>query len=193
MQTVGIGVLMSDTGEKARSLQHWADLGIIHAEPDTDKKGRGRYREFVVEPYFGERKWALVASGLNALRIPLGEVRAIVERLRLLWSPDWYGEEGITETVKMNRFRASPFYLALAGGGDVLLFTGISYKDGKTIINNSFLPPITDEILSPTSGKIVHPTGAEILGQFRNFMSEHPSAYCLNLTKAFAPLRGAGV
>lgn len=76
--TIGLKTLIAHTNESARALQYWSDLGIIRAEPTTDKKGRGRHREYQVD----ELNFALIAAQLNKLRIPLGDVRAIVGRFR---------------------------------------------------------------------------------------------------------------
>ncbi len=148
MNTVGISVLMADTGEKARALQHWSDIGILRAEPDTDKKGRGRYREYVAEPYFGERKWALVASALNELRIPLGEIRSIVDNLRAFGGPN-FEEAEKSKQIAINKFRVSFFYKALAGDGDVIVLIGQSMVDGRACIDHCFLPAIGDATLRP--------------------------------------------
>ncbi len=176
METKGIGVLIKDTGEKARALQHWSDLGILHAVPDTDKKGRGRYREYVAAPYHGERKWALVASALNNLRVPLGEIRSIVDVMRKVGEPDSRG--------------SSLFDAALTGRGDALVLIGKSMLDGKTCIDHCFMPAITEKTLAPPPpGAKVDPAAEKILGMVATFMSEHSSAYSLNLTKIFEPLR----
>src|SRR4051794_40789122 len=81
-QTVSMNVLREDTGEGAPTLQHWANLGILRAEPDTDGQGRGRHRAFNAEPYFGERKWALLASALHRYRIPANDIHRVIEALR---------------------------------------------------------------------------------------------------------------
>src|SRR3954453_11343674 len=81
-QTVSMNVLREDTGEGAPTLQHWANLGILRAEPDTDKQGRGRHRAFNAKPYFGERKGAVIAAALNRYRVPASDIRKIIDALR---------------------------------------------------------------------------------------------------------------
>src|SRR3954467_6637852 len=137
VNTVNIGVLVEDTGETPRTLQHWSDLGILHPLPATDKRGRGYYREFSSEPHHGERAWALVASALSKLRIPLGELRRIVDTLR-------------------PRIGSYPLYQALTTENDVLLLvkvdlasdkaasTGIE-KDAGTGVFLQLSPPLTPE------------------------------------------------
>lgn len=80
--TCTIGDLIFDTGEKARAIQHWSDLGILRPESETDKRGRGIARAYRVEPLFGERKYALIASAMNEWRLPLADVKHIVNLLR---------------------------------------------------------------------------------------------------------------
>lgn len=38
--------IASATGAKPRTVQLWADAGVIVAEPGTDREGSGRHREF---------------------------------------------------------------------------------------------------------------------------------------------------
>ena len=182
MRTVGIGVLMADTGEKARALQHWSDLGVIHAEADTDKKGRGRYREYAAEPYFGERKFALIASALNKLRIPLGEMRSIVDVFR------GYGRPASDEITAVNKFKISFFYQALYGRGVVLVLIGKLEQEGKDVLDLHFIPAVSENTISPPPNVISRP-GELPLQMIYGAMEMHESAYCLNLTKVFAPLR----
>src|SRR3954468_17881312 len=81
-ETCGTGVLVEDTGETARTLQHWSDLGILEPLPGTHKQGRGVQREFPADLPHGERTWALIASALNKRRIALGEIKLIISNLR---------------------------------------------------------------------------------------------------------------
>ena len=187
MQTAGISVLMADTGERARAIQHWSDLGILHAQADTDRKGRGRYREYAVEPYFGERKWALIASALNKLRIPLGDMRSIVDVMRQHGGPV-LNDTGISKRSAINKFEVSFFYQSLIGNGDVLCLIAIA--ESKMRIRLCFTPAIRAEILSPPRNVEFDPSAEFILRMIHEFVAEHESSYCLNLTKVFAPLRG---
>lgn len=174
MRTVGIAVLMADTGEKARALQHWSDLLIIRAEPDTDKQGRGRHREYLAEPFYGERKWALLAAALNSLRIPLGEVRKVVDMMRTYGEPR--AENGESEQIALNKFQVSSFYAALTGRGPVWLMIGTSTHEGKPCLDISLTSTMTANSA----------LGIEMVS---DFMAKHKAACILNLTDVFAPLR----
>jgi hypothetical protein len=82
-ETVGIGVLVEDTGETARTLQHWCDLGVLKPLPGTHKRGRGVAREFPAAfPTYEERSMALIASRLNRLRIPLAIIKRATQLFR---------------------------------------------------------------------------------------------------------------
>jgi hypothetical protein len=66
------------TGAKRRSLQLWADAGVIEAEPSTDRAGTGTHRRF-------SREQAIVACivrGFAERQMAIGELLAIAERLR---------------------------------------------------------------------------------------------------------------
>lgn len=196
--TVGMSVLLDDTGEKPRALQHWADLGIIQAEADTDKRGRGRYREFKAAPYWGERKWALVASALAQLRIPMGDVRKITDWLRRYGSPDAGGyvypddDTDPPEHMKEHRFKGGFFYRALTTDEDVILLLNLNNTDPASLgVYMHFTPPIRDEMFNPPAGvKVVHPTPGFVLQNLVSFSTKFNRGYYLNLTSVFAPLRG---
>lgn len=188
MRTVGINVLIADTGEKARSLQHWSDLGILRAEADTDKKGRGRYREYAAEPYFGERKWALVAAELNKFRIPLGEMRSIVDLMRKYGEPD-FSQTDKSEREAIVRFQMSPFFKAIAGDREALILIGKSMREERQSIDLCWLPPISEEMLRPRDAIVIESPELLFMRMLADFMREHAGAHCLNLSKIFEPLR----
>jgi hypothetical protein len=179
---------MADTGEKARALQHWSDLGILRAEADTDKKGRGRYREYAVEPYFGERRWALVAAELNKFRIPLGEMRSIIDILRKCGEPD-FSLPNQSEREAINRFQISPFFKAIAGDGEALILIGKSVRDGRHCIGLCWLPSISEDMLRPRDVIVLESPELLFMRMLTDFMREHAGAHCLNLSKIFEPLR----
>lgn len=82
---VNMGVLVEDTGETARVLQHMSDLGILKPDPDTHKQGRGTHRNFVASPpTYGERSMALIATAINRkVRLPLAITKEITDALRM--------------------------------------------------------------------------------------------------------------
>src|SRR5690349_17764435 len=86
-KAVQIGVLVGDTGEKPRTIQHWSDLGILRPQPVSDKRGRGNYRTYRAEPYYGERTYALLASAYAERRLPLGDIRHLIYAERLMLDP----------------------------------------------------------------------------------------------------------
>jgi hypothetical protein len=179
---------MADTGEKARAIQHWSDLGILRAETDTDKKGRGRYREYAVEPYFGERKWALIAAELNKFRIPLGEMRSIIDMMRTYGAPD-FSKPDQSEGEAIIRFQMSEFYKAIAGDDEVLVLIGKSIREGRHCIDLFWLPSISEDMLGPRDAVVLESPEMRFMRMLTDFMREHAGAHCLNLSKVFAPLR----
>lgn len=78
LPTCTLAALVADTGETPRALNHWTDIGILRAERTSDRKGRGNRR---VYPDC-ERKYALVASAINRLRLPLADVKVMIDQLR---------------------------------------------------------------------------------------------------------------
>jgi hypothetical protein len=177
VQKVGIGVLVGDTGERQRTLQHWSDLGILRPEPATDKRGRGYYREFQAAPYGGERAWALLASALSKLRIPLSDVKRVVEIFR-------------SERDKAERL--SPLIAALTGDDDVFFLASIDLNWGAASEPAHFLYtlPISSDLLEPAPDVLErYPSPESVLSMLVKFSRERPQACFLNLTKIFEPLR----
>ena len=69
------------TGAKRRSLQLWADAGVIQAEQGTNRAGTGRHRRF-------SREQAIVACivrGFAERQMAIGELVTIAERIRELF------------------------------------------------------------------------------------------------------------
>ena len=69
------------TGAKRRSLQLWADAGVIQAEQGTNRAGTGRHRLF-------SREQAIVACiirGFAERQMAIGELLAIAEKIRELF------------------------------------------------------------------------------------------------------------
>lgn len=113
-ETVGVGVLAADTGESVRTLQHWSDLGILQPLEATHKQGRGYHREFPAGLPHGERTWALIASALNRIRIPLADIKRTVSNLR--WDAEREAKAG-NETIYGRAIAGHPIVLFLAKDG----------------------------------------------------------------------------
>jgi len=176
--TVSIRTLADDTGESIRSLQNWCDLGVLVAEPSTEKKGRGYHRVFKDD----ERKWALLAAALNRLRVPLGDVAQFLKELRHRHRPEFFG----TGKNAVHRFNASVMARALKSSGDVFMMLCLRPHEGKLLVRVSLQPPL--EMMNPDE-----PGAAEFLAEFVaqqiEFTHENPGCYFLNLSQIWAPLR----
>ncbi|MCS3449552.1 hypothetical protein M2222_001627 [Bradyrhizobium elkanii] len=99
MDSYSLRDLVEVTGAKRRSLQLWADAGVILAERGTQRAGTGTHRQF-------SRREAIVACIIRPLaerQIAIGELLALSDRIRLaiVMSPD-------------------PFEAAIAGGGETI-------------------------------------------------------------------------
>jgi DNA-binding transcriptional MerR regulator len=169
---VGIGVLAADTGETVRALQHWCDLGVLVAEPATEKKGRGYHREFKSD----ERKWALLASALNKLRVPLTDIAKYLRVLRDYYRVENYGADDMRNALR--RFNASPMSRALKSDFDVFLMLSLQTDTNGLEIKMKLFEPIHDVS--------VH---SRTLKEQMRFSRENPQSYFLNLTQIWAPLR----
>lgn len=178
---VTISALAEDTGEKARTLQHWSDVGILRPVPHSHHQGRGFYREFPAEPLFGERIWALLASSFAKLRIPLGEIKIVTDELRIQTASDRYKSR--------RSFEASPFYRAIRGDGEVILLASLARPGSELDMRLKFLAPITPDMLEQHPQKATYPHATTELGETLRFLHENPQALILNLTSIFAPLR----
>jgi DNA-binding transcriptional MerR regulator len=197
-EIVNIGVLAADTGEAARTLQHWSDLGILRPRATTDKRGRGYYREFVASPFHGERVWALVASALAKLRVPLGDIRRVMDFLRLQLDPNLFRRSDETNTrASQRRFKASPFFSALTAENPVLVLLRVdpsASAQQSTGVFVRFLPSITPDLIRPTAGEAGFlarsPSVEEIVRDQIAFLETHGGqGHLLNLTRILAPLR----
>jgi len=175
MATVSIRTLVEDTGETVRSLQNWCDLGLLAAEPSTEKKGRGYHRIFKED----ERKWALVASALNRLRVPLGDIAKYLTFLRSYYKLETFGRD----RNERHRFDASPISQALESDPDVFMMLSLQPEGNRLEVKMSLLDPII-EPLEPYACM-------EILEHQIRFSRENPGCHFLNLTRIWAPLRRA--
>jgi hypothetical protein len=203
--TVNIGVLVEDTGEAPRTLQHWCDLRILQPLPATHKRGRGYYRSFLAEPYHGERVWALVASALSKLRIPLGDILHIVDGLRPRLTLDWHRDHPAPgdDRDAERRLRESPLYQAITTDNDVLVLLKAD-PDGVTPWFMKFSTAITPKMLEPEGDPVMtittvkdgketiekFPSAEGVLADQIRFTREvGGQAHLLNLTAIFKPLR----
>jgi DNA-binding transcriptional MerR regulator len=189
METVQIGVLVQDTGEKPRTIQHWSDLGILRPEKDTDKQGRGNYRIYRSEPLHGERTWALLASAFFKLRLPLGDIRSLINSLRLMYDPMELIDKndphfGDALQIRSDREKCpgvnDPFEAAIAGEQEVL---AIIAKLQHTEV------PFRIVYLKQDDGALRDGSLVTNNNLMRSVMAENKSAVVLNLSKIFEPLR----
>ena len=65
-------------GGVQRTVQYWADTGVLQADPSSEGKGKGVSRQFpLCEVAFAE-----IAQRLTETHSPIGEILAIVKKLR---------------------------------------------------------------------------------------------------------------
>lgn len=186
MNTVQLGVLVQDTGERPRTLQHWSDVGILRAEKSTDKQGRGNVRNYRAEPLHGERAWALLASAFAKLRLPLGEIRDLIEFHRRLHDPIELLDKNFPEFESILRIRTErknrpaiaildPFEAAISGEPNVFAIVASLPSDSGARFTIVYLRQ-GDEA-SNTNNLLLR------------IMAHNQSAVMLNLSKIFEPLR----
>lgn len=77
-QSVTITDLVQVTGESKRTLQHWADNGVVIPIPATIKQGPGKVRQFRADELY----WSLVASAINRRRTSVSELSDVLSSLR---------------------------------------------------------------------------------------------------------------
>jgi DNA-binding transcriptional MerR regulator len=185
---VGIGVLAADTGETVRALQHWCDLGVLVAEPSTEKKGRGYHREFKDD----ERKWALLASALNKLRVPLADIAKYLEFLRSYYTVENLGKDDARNAQRL--FDASPISQALKSDRDVFMMLSLQTDKKGLEVKMSLFEPIDTEPIKllkplPRPRRVISSLRTRSVDQQIRFSRETPQCYFLNLTQIWAPLR----
>jgi len=190
--TVQIGVLVADTGEKPRTLQHWTDLGILKAEPTTDKQGRGVYRIYRADPLYGERKYALLASAYAKLGLPLGRIRHLIYGHRLLHDPVELIDKNDPHYADVLRVRAErveeqkkhpywrdPFEAAVLGEPEIFEVIAWRPNDSVRPFQIAYLrQDDTDPTMAAKGNNKV----------LLNLMAQNDSAFMLNLSKVFEPL-----
>jgi|RhiMetdeSRZDD1v2_1073273.scaffolds.fasta_scaffold62023_1 hypothetical protein len=194
MKTVTLSTLVADTGETPRTLNSWSDFGILLAERSTERRGRGHRRRYRAEPMYGERKWALLASALSKLRLPLAEIKHLIYSMRLMYDPaDQVRQYADPSHLEFHARRATmldptlrdqtgpPFLLhpwfedALAGKPHVLAIL-VQRRDKPFVV--TFLHYGDDDPKSADSNML----------HLNTVMSYGPTALVLNLSKIFEPL-----
>jgi hypothetical protein len=183
---VTITGLQEITGETARQLQYWSDLGAVRPLRRTNKRGRGIQRMFQADPPTrDERVWALVASEMNRWRLPIGIVTDLIDRMRELWT----GPE--TAPSKGN-----PIACALRGEQVLIL---IALRDdepplvGRLDVERSHEPPTVDAtfekgFLGPDQTEDWQLFSKRAVMVSDEFLADFSSAHLLNLTRVLRPL-----
>lgn len=67
-------------GEKPRTIQFWAEVGVLRVASDTHRQGKGVHRRFPR----GEIPYAMLAHKLASMNCPIGEIEAVVNVVREL-------------------------------------------------------------------------------------------------------------
>lgn len=192
METVTLSTLVADTGETPRTLQHWTDLGILRAEPTTDRQGRGNRRVYRAEPLYGERKYALLASAMNKLRLPLVEIKHLIYADRLHFDPiddlrtyadPKHMEIALKHREEYEQYKARghlhPFEAAVTGEQNVFVLIAMRPHDPVRPFQAAYLDQHGwDEVMAAKgNNKLI-----------LNLMADNTSAVMFNLSKIFAPL-----
>lgn len=77
-QTFTVSEIAKLVGEKPRTIQFWADVGVLRAEGGTNRTGKGVHRKFGR----AELDYARVARMLAALNSPIGEIEKVIVSIR---------------------------------------------------------------------------------------------------------------
>jgi hypothetical protein len=121
------------TAAKRRTVQLWAEAGIVHAIPGTDKAGTGTHRRF-------SREAAILACLLNAfaqrLHMPIG-VLFLVSRAIRIWIQT---NSHLVERAIQNRHEIFLVLKASGGHGEVTgfeakLFAFTSFEGVQVALN----------------------------------------------------------
>lgn len=108
------------TGAKRRSVQIWADAGIIHALEGTDRAGTGVHRRFDLN----EVKLIALLVPLAKWGVPIGWLRAFARSFREAFQSDQEKQKRSIVTGNFSR----AFERAVAGEGRNYLVFGHSEK-----------------------------------------------------------------
>lgn len=193
MKTVTLSTLVADTGETPRTLNSWSDFGLLRALRTTERMGRGTRRRYPAEPLYGERKYALMASGLVKLRLPLNDIKRLIYAQRLSHDPmetieyvdakhAEYAKRIRAERVELQDQHpgfVEPFEAALAGEPDIYLVIAVRAHDQLRPFQSAYLrqSPEDPTMAAKGNNKLM-----------LNLMADNPAAVVLNLSKVFEPL-----
>jgi hypothetical protein len=114
-----LGDLTAITGAKRRSIQLWADRGVIEAFASTANAGTGIHRAF-------SRREVIIACVIHPFaerQIAIGELLAISGLVR--------------QSIRMT---PEPYEAAIAGAGDTIFAYERHLKDGKWIKQYTIMP-----------------------------------------------------
>jgi DNA-binding transcriptional MerR regulator len=192
IETVTLSTLVADTGETARTINHWTDVGILRPIRSTDRKGRGNRRYYPAEPLHGERKHALMASALNKLRIPLAEIKEMIDTDRHVYDPnedrsDW--PDWMLKDWKDFRSDApSSYEVALAGEARVYMLVWKPRPDARYETSYIHLQDDWSASFAEFSQEQAR-HNAHISDRLRWAMEKSDTAILLNLSKIFAALQ----
>jgi len=137
-----------------------------------------------------------LASALSKLRVPLGDIRRVMDFLRLQVDPDHFRRSDDTHTRASQR-RSSPFFSALTTDNPVLVLLRVdpaASAQQSTGVFVRFLPPLTPDLIRQTGGETGFlarsPSVEEIVRDQIAFLEAHGGqGHLLNLTRILAPLR----
>ncbi|CAO3453941.1 hypothetical protein [Azospirillum argentinense] len=77
-RTYTVSELAEFIGEKPRTIQFWADVGVIKPSSASSRKGKGVHRQFSV----AEAEYAIIAHSLNVVNSPIGEIERVIDVIR---------------------------------------------------------------------------------------------------------------
>ena len=195
METVTLSTLVADTGETPRTLNHWTDIGILRPKHTTDRKGRGNRRFYAAEPLHGERKYALLASAMNRLRLPLVDIKMLIYADRLHYDPvddlRQYADPKHIEIALQHREQherdkvlgsTHPYEAALAGEQNVFVVIAARPHDPVRPFQSCYLRQHAwDDVMAAKGNNKL----------MLNLMADNTSAVVLNLSEIFRPLYAA--
>jgi hypothetical protein len=145
------------TGAKRRSLQLWADAGVIVPEKSTDRGGSGTHRRF-------SRKEAIIACIVHAFalhQIAIGELQEISTAIRFFILTSEKPKKGRLTDVQI-------LESAIRGEGDAT-FVFESWKEGDHTIYSGWLFPTRKEVEFDYLHK---PEGFAAIILLRNYLSK---------------------
>jgi DNA-binding transcriptional MerR regulator len=79
-ELLSIGALAKLAGVPPRTVQFWADSGVLLPSQDTNRRGKGAHRRFSAT----EGILAKIAARMARMNCPIGELKAVTDKLRSL-------------------------------------------------------------------------------------------------------------